>query len=407
MALAIMVAMNKGSLKKQTGSKKHTREHTVLLGLVELYLETGKPIGSNTLKEHGFDYLSSATIRNYFVELEKQGLLRQPHSSGGRIPTNEAFRVYAAEVIDSSHTPLAEFDEKFQDLDQTNLRHLTRYLQLAAETLSEATGYATFLTSVRFDHDFILDIKLVGIDQERILCVMVTDFGQILTEVLPLKQKLSSFACKRIESHLQWRIKGGNQPENLDLEEELLAQTLYNEIMVRYLVRYSNFSNEDVFRTGFSQLLTYPEFSDPLALTTGLSLFENTSHMRLLLNDCVRDGKLRFWIGKDLAPYASAAQGCSVVAIPYMLGQVNAGAVGILGPCRMPYRKIFSALQQFSDYVSKSLTKSLLKFKLSFRQPRTSSPYLQSEERALVDGTTQRLLEIKETAHDRTTTGEK
>ena len=127
--------------------------------------------------------------------------------------------------------------------------------------------------------------------------------------------------------------------------------------MVRYIVRYSNFSNEEVFRTGFSQLLAYPEFSDPLALATGLSLFENTNQMRLLLNDCVRGGKLQYWIGGDLVPYASAAQGCSVIAIPYYVGQSAVGAVGILGPCRIPYATLFSTLRFFSESVSKSLTK--------------------------------------------------
>jgi heat-inducible transcriptional repressor len=381
--------------QKVVSSKKHSREFKVLLGVVELYLGTGKPIGSNTLREHGFDYLSSATIRNYFAELEKEGFLRQPHSSGGRIPTNAAFRLYAADGLENPLPLAPEIEEAFMLLEQPSAPHLTRYLQMAAEKLSEVTGYATFLTSVRFDQDFIFEIKLVGIDQERILCIMVTDFGQILTEVLPISEKLSAFACKRIETYLQWRVKGGEKPENLTAEEGKMAQEIYNEIMVRYIVRYTNFSSEDVFRTGFSQLLAYPEFSDPLALTTGLSLFENISHMRLLLNDCMRDGTLRYWIGKELAPYASAAQGCSVIAIPYRLGQVQAGAVGILGPCRMPYRRLFAILSYFSDCVSKSLTKSLLKFKLTFRQPR-STPAAEFQERSIIDQTAQKLLEIKE-----------
>ena len=183
--------MKQSSLKKSETSKKHNREFKVLFGLVELYLETGKPIGSNTLKEHGFDNLSSATIRNYFVELEKQGYLRQPHSSGGRVPTNEAFRLYAEEIIDNPSQPNPELEEKFQTLEGSSPRQLLRYLQTAAETLSEVTGYATFLSSVRFDHDFILDIKLMIIDHERILSVLVTDFGQILTEVLPIRQRVS------------------------------------------------------------------------------------------------------------------------------------------------------------------------------------------------------------------------
>ncbi|HEX4839979.1 MAG TPA: heat-inducible transcriptional repressor HrcA, partial [Rhabdochlamydiaceae bacterium] len=71
---------------------KDKREKWVLLGLVELYLETGKPVGSNTLRENGFDSLSSATIRNYFSKLEEDGFLKQQHSSGGRIPTSSAYR---------------------------------------------------------------------------------------------------------------------------------------------------------------------------------------------------------------------------------------------------------------------------------------------------------------------------
>ena len=366
------------------GSKKEGRALEVLIGLIELYLETGKPIGSNTLKEHGFQSLSSATIRNYFAELEEKGLLRQPHASGGRIPTNDAFRFYASEVLPSPKR-LPEVEEEVRKLELGESRNLMRYLQKSAETLSELTGYAVFLSSVRFDHDFILDIKLVGIDHERILCVMVTDFGQILTEVLPITQKLSAFSLKRIEAHIQWRVKGGEEPENLTEDEGLLAKQFYNEMMVRYLVRYSNFSDEDIYRTGFSSLLTYPEFNDPVALATGLSLFENPAHMRLLLSDCVRARELRYWVGHDLAPYASAAQGCSVIAVPYQVGQTTVGAIGLLGPCRMPYRTLFGTLQLFSERLSQSLTKSLSKFKISFRQPRSATPYIQQAEHNLLE----------------------
>src|SRR3990167_9351799 len=73
---------------------KSDREQAVLLGLIELYLKTGKPIGSHTLQENGFDSLSSATIRNYFGKMEAEGYLKQQHTSGGRIPTEKALRLY-------------------------------------------------------------------------------------------------------------------------------------------------------------------------------------------------------------------------------------------------------------------------------------------------------------------------
>lgn len=373
-------------------SKKSAREYEVLLGLIELFLKEGKPIGSNTLKEHGFDNLSSATIRNYFSELEQKGLLTQPHSSGGRVPTNEAFRVYAKEAFNSDK--LFEGAKKAcGNLSQVKTKNVHTYLQNAAERLAEVTGYATFLSSVRFDHDFIQELKLVSVDHERLLCVILTDFGQILTEVLSIPKKMSSFALKRMEAQLQWQIKGGTKPVDLSHEEESHASKLYSEIMVRYLVRYSNFSEDDLFRTGFSRLLAYPEFNEAVALSTGLSLFENSSHMRLLLNDCVREDSLRYWIGSDLAAYATAAKGCSVVTIPYYIGQTKAGAIGLLGPCRMPYKSIFGTLKLFSDEVSKALTKTLSKFKLSFRQPRSHTSVYEQEE--IVDQTSQKLLEVK------------
>ncbi len=85
--------MRKSISLKRIG--KQDRERKVLLGLVDYYIKTGKPVGSNTLKEVGFEELSSATIRNYFANLEEEGYLSQSHSSGGRIPTNLAYRTYA------------------------------------------------------------------------------------------------------------------------------------------------------------------------------------------------------------------------------------------------------------------------------------------------------------------------
>lgn len=361
-----------------------------LFGLIELYLKTGKPIGSSTLQEHGFENLSSATLRNYFAELEKKGYLKQAHSSGGRIPTNIALRLYATEaLVDAKPDPNNE--KKFQELRQEETKNLSAYLQNSSELLSSVLGYPAFLSSVRFDHDFILDVKFVAIDNTRLLCVLITSFGQIYTETLIVNQKLSSFSIKRIEHYFQWKLKNQEQPLAMNAEEESLSQKIYNEIMVRYLVRYSNFSDEEIHRTGFSKLLTYPEFSDPVSLASGLSLFENTNKMRFLLNDCTRSGSLKFWIGDDLEKNSN----CTVIAVPYHLHHIAAGAIGILGPARMPYRQLFGALNLFSELISETLTKSLYKFKLAFRKPSSSSLYLDNKEWTIAEKMPH-LLELKE-----------
>lgn len=361
---------------------KQDRERKVLLGLVETYIQTGKPVGSNTLKEAGFGDLSSATIRNYFANLEEGGYLIQAHSSGGRIPTYLAYRAYAEYYLDQELTELKE--DLFYSLRSFDSREIALFLQNAAELLGQISQCAIFLSAPRFDHDFVIDIKLVPLDAFRCLCVLVTDFGLVQTEIIRLPEKLSSFAIKRIENYFHWRLTGlGPKPESLKPEEETIGQTFYNELMLRYIVSYSNFIDEDIYRMGFSYLLGYSDFQDTRLLASSLSLFENVHSMRLLLKESMALDRLKFWIGNDLDHYIPDSN-CSVLAIPYYIHNKPAGAVGLLGPTRLPYRHLFGTLRLFSECVSEVLTRNIYKFKISFRQPETGKLYLQKEEHRLI-----------------------
>ncbi|HEV8052568.1 MAG TPA: heat-inducible transcriptional repressor HrcA [Parachlamydiaceae bacterium] len=351
-------------------SGKTDRERKVLIGLVEHYIQTGKPVGSNVLKDVGFEDLSSATIRNYFAHLEEEGYLAQQHSSGGRIPTDNAFRLYANEYTDEAF----KAKQKINLSEKNETRAITTFLQQSAEELATLTGTAVFLSAPRFEQDFIIGIKLVIIDTNRCLCVLMTDFGEIRTEMLYTEQKLGVIATKRLEAYFNWRLMGQHKPENLNKQEEDLAQKLYNELMVRYIVGYSQFNEEEVYRTGFSSLLSYPEFQDPTMLANSLALFENTHGMRLLLKECSKFDKLKFWIGRDLTNYSTQTNvDCSVVAIPYYVNNKPVGSIGLFGPLRMPYRSLFNILRQYSEQISKVLTNSLYKFKITLRQSKAES----------------------------------
>jgi heat-inducible transcriptional repressor len=357
---------------KRAGKKD--REYQILLGLVEYYLASGKPVGSNTLKEAGFGNLSSATIRNYFAQLEEDGYLKQLHSSGGRVPTELAYRIYAQESIHSEEVS-AKIREKLQSLKDGETHQIAVFLQQAAEELSLLTNLPVFMSAPRFDHDFVLDVKLMGLDIHRCLCVIITDFGAIRTEVLQTESKLSSFAIKRIESYFHWRLTGTDKPEGMDKTEEEIAQRFYNEVMVRYVVGYSQFVEEEVHRTGFSRLLGYPDFDSAFTLSNSLNLFENSQSIRLILRECCKLNTLKYWIGDDLIPYTKGKPNCSVIAVPYRINQKPVGAVGILGPTRMPYKQLFGTLKLFSEAVSDALTRSLFKFKISFREPNENTVY--------------------------------
>jgi len=377
-------------LKPRSGGRanKRARELKVLMSLVDLYIKSGQPVGSNTLKEADFPLLSSATLRNYFAHLEEEGFLTQQHASGGRIPTAKAYRAYAEESCNENETS-SEDKDLLNGLRHRATRGITAYLEEAATRLSDVTGTAVFLSAPRFDHDFILHMKLIGLDSQRCLCAIVTNFGVIKTEVLHTEEPLSNFTVKRIENYFHWRLTGHDKPQDLTNEEEGLAQEFYNEMMVRYIVGYSNFSDEEVFRTGFSQLLQYSDFDDVAALAAGLSLFENPHSMRLILRECTGANNLKFWIGDDLKSYATTHPNCAVIAHPYCIGHKAVGAIGILGPMRMPYKRYFALLRLFASYVEEALTKSVYKFKISYREPKQEALKIEQSERILLEDQSQ------------------
>jgi len=382
----------KTQVKKR--SAKEERERQVLIGVVDYYITSGKPVGSNTLKEFGFQDLSSATIRNYFASLENEGYLMQQHTSGGRIPTEKAYRLYAKTCFDSAELP--DHAQKLaQQFSQRETHEIAFFLQEAAEALSAVSNCAVFISAPRFDHDYIVEIKVLPIDLQRAVCVMITDFGVVKTEVLALDKKLSTFSAKRIEEYFHWRLTGHDRPDAMEKEEETLAQKLYNELLVRYIISYSAFTDDDLYRTGFSKLLAYPDFYEATVLANSLSLFENAHTVRLMLKECTKTDSSKLWIDEDFSSLSDFKPECAVIAKPYYINRQAVGAIGILGPMRMPYKTHFALLKAFSDSISEALTRNIYKFKIHYRQPSTDAPFLQQEECSLLSESKRKLLEDK------------
>lgn len=286
-----------------------------------------------------------------------------------------------------------EHDRTLDSIRNSETKGIALYLQQAAETLSHLTSCAIFLSAPRFDHDFVIDLKLVPVDYNRFLCVIITDFGIIRTELLHTEETLSPFLIKRIEGYFHWRLSGHDKPERLNEEEEALAQKFYNELMLRYIVGYSTFIEEEVYRTGFSKLLRYPDFHDAHTLASSLALFESSHTMRLLLKDCCAHDILKFWIGDDLSSFGKEKQRCTVLSIPYKINQQTVGAIGLLGPIRMPYKELFSLLRSFSESISEGLARHVYKYKISFRTPEEGMTYLEKEEKQTIGQTQLMLLE--------------
>ncbi|MDX8430323.1 MAG: heat-inducible transcriptional repressor HrcA [Candidatus Algichlamydia australiensis] len=355
--------------------KSEQKEHAVLMSLIELYLKTGEPVGSNTLKESGLKNMSSATIRNYYSKLEQAELLKQLHTSGGRIPTSKALKLYAKEVENSSHLKKEERLLIKSQLGQET-KEVAHYLQKAAETITEMTGCATLVTGPRFDQDAIGEVKLVSVGENRLLAVLITTFGLIRTEVLHTPGKINSFSLRRLETYFTHRIKNLPKPD-LEEGEEELAEKLYSELILRHIVNYANFTHSEIYKCGFSKMLYHPELLEATALAGSLSLFENPHLLNRFLHRAVEDHSLCYWIGDELKKDL-ATEHCSVITIPYSIGQRSLGVICLLGPARMEYSKVFALLKEIAKEMGQSLMKSMNKYQITYREPRLDLPFKES-----------------------------
>jgi heat-inducible transcriptional repressor len=294
--------------------------------------------------------------------------LKQQHTSGGRIPTEKAFRLYADTHLDEGTLEKAQ-EEALEQVFKTSGKEVATLLNRSADVLSELTKCAVFVTAPRFDQDFIQDVRLIRIDPMKILSVLITDFGLVHTETMYLDREVDPTFLRTTEEYFLWRMNKGEKPLFAHEAEAKLAQRIYNEMMVRHVVGYANFPEEDVIRTGLSKLLAYPEFNDAAALASSLALLEDPNQMRTILRECAKNNQMTSWIGDELYPFVPKEAECTVISIPYRLNQTVAGAIALLGPIRIPYRNLFGLMQVFSEQLSQALTESLYKYKITFRQP--------------------------------------
>lgn len=377
-------------MKAKTHAPKRVkdREKKILFSLVEYYIRTGKPVGSQSLQESEFSDISSATIRNYFATLDEAGYLRQQHASGGRIPQSKAFQEYAKYCFDKLNEEPPSHDEKPLPLVETiEATNVVTLLQHFGELLSQKACSPVAVSSPRFDHDIVSDLHFVFIDVSRTLAVITTEFGLVHTAVITTPsfsfshaflKKADRFARSRLfREPLEKDLFEGNE-----LEE---VRRLYQEAMASYFVSYSSVSQEDLWRAGFSRLLSCKDFSEASSLAASLSLFENGTALRGFMRDALRSNSLKFWVGEELIPYATGEPNAAVIAVPYRVGTRPVGGIVLVTSMRQLFLPLFHLLRDASTQLSEALTKSLMHNRISYRMPESHAVFTKEAQMLALD----------------------
>lgn len=324
------------------------RKLKILQAVIRNYLETGEPVGSRTISKYTDLHLSSATIRNEMSDLEEMGYILQPHTSSGRIPSDKGYRLYVdtmmEEKVQEIHEMKVELEQKADKIDIL--------LKNVAKLLAVNTNYATMVTKPKYRHRKVKFIQLTEVDEDKLLVVIVTEGNHVKNKMLDRVEALDREVVLKLNILFNTFLQGLDITEiNIPVIQKIKEQSgEYSALVSLVLDALAEAVTEDedmeIFTSGATNILKYPELSDKDRATELLYTFEEKKQLSNLISDRMADEERRgiqVYIGNETA--VEAMQDCSVVTATYEIEEGVYGKIGIVGPKRMDYEKVVSTLQ--------------------------------------------------------------
>lgn len=329
-----------------------SRKEKIIQAVVDSYITQCTPISSAEIKKNYLPDLSSATIRNELAALEEMGYLTQPHTSSGRVPTAEAYRLYVERLMPRRKLSKREvkviddyFGEKITEIDVI--------LKNTAKVISEITN----LTGVAVIPDVrraeIESIKIVKLNDTSALVIIVTNLGIMKDATVRIASKLGDDYFLTASNFISSAFKGKTIGRVLDEQEDVVGEILmeYEQLFAAIISVMRNYAENgsagDIVLEGGTKLLSQPEYSDIDKARTMLELMEKPERLRPMLGT---DDGVSFNI--SIGDGGEDSPECAVVTANYSVGGVNIGNAGVIGPIRMDYSKVVSVL----EYIRKTIS---------------------------------------------------
>jgi heat-inducible transcriptional repressor len=335
------------------------RRREVLRTLIELHIETGEPVGSESLSRSMKRALSPATLRNIMADLEALGYLAHPHTSAGRVPTDEGYRFFVDSLMD--RRPLAPGDAAEVAFALGAPQASTeQVVEKASQLLSRLSRHVGFVVATDMAHTSFRHIDLAPLAGRRVLVVMVSATGLVTQKVIELGEALSAEELQACANYLNAHFSGmplvaiRERLVVLLREEKAAYDSLLNRAVTLGTHAFAPSDAEaSVYIDGTSNILLHPDFEDLERMRTIFRTFEEKSRLVQILNACISGEGTRVFIGHenldpDLHDLSLITAGCRVE------GDTGWG-LGVLGSTRMEYPHVVALV----DHVSRALADTL------------------------------------------------
>jgi len=337
------------------------RQKTLLLLLIRDYIDTAQPVGSKRLVEHYHLELSPATIRHEMSALTEMGYLRQPHTSAGRVPSEEGYRYFVSQMMHNAELPVAvqhtishQFHQSRADMDQ--------WMILAASILAHQSQGVSMITAPHAEQARYKHVELISTQGRQVLMVLVMVGGEVSQQILTLAEPVTQERLSQTATRLNGLLAGlavdgiaalSTRPDALD--QDILI------LIIQDMRRASESSSGEIYTDGLTNVLSEPEFAESDDARRALKIFEERSSLQdLLARTTINSniGGLQVLIGGE-GGWDELRQ-CSMVIARYGVPGMATGALGVLGPMRMSYARTIPTVRfvagLLSDLVNDTIT---------------------------------------------------
>ncbi len=347
------------------------RAQAVLSAIIKEHLRTGEPVGSRTVAEKcaGVAGWSSATIRNVMGELEEAGLVEQPHTSAGRVPTDKGYRFYVDHLVGNTRLSRADVTAIDRALGassgESNISP-GRLMERVSHLLSELSENVGIVVSPSLADNRLQHIEFLHLADDRILVILVFAPNIIQNKIVRIDERLSQDDLERTARYLNAEFSGKSLST---IRSEILAMMCEEKALYDRLLRNAALLCErslageeaeagEVYVDGASNILAKSDFADIERLRDLFRTFEAKSRLVKILNECIaRDaafGDVHVVIGREHT--TPSMHYCTLISTPYRIGSGETiGTLSVVGPMRIEYARTMAVVNYVARIVERML----------------------------------------------------
>lgn len=338
--------------------KLSDRKRKILQLVVDDYISTAQPVSSKSITEKYMKDISSATVRSELAQLEELGYLSQLHTSSGRVPSVEAYKLYVAELMDKSKLSTKEvgiIKNAFRD----HADNLEAVVQNAVRVISDLTDYTSVAYTSYNEKEKIVKVDIFRFKPTQALLLIVTENTLIRDKYIEVSESMTDSQIAEASKLISRLFVGKdfNEIKALDkvVAEEFASYRDIFESVMNAIEDYVNKSNANVVMEGEGKILNHPEYNDSQKVKNFLSVVTSKERLVDLLANDSENIEINIKIGGEEGK--DMPSDCSLVTATYSASGVKIGTYGVIGPLRMDYQKVVSVLEGVGKILEDILSK--------------------------------------------------